>query len=61
MKEQRTYYQIFADSVYGSDIVEKDTLNEARKVADEWAKTSKCKIVVLKVTEQIVLEVSNNE
>lgn len=57
----KEHFEIFADSVYGSDILYADTLNEARKKAEEWAKDSDCPIVVVKVEEQIVLEVKGEK
>ena len=61
MEKKVVRYEVFADSVYGSDVVHADTLNEARKKAEEWAKDSNCPIVVMKVEEQIVLEVKGEK
>lgn len=59
---KRTYYQIFVDSVNGSDIIERDTFEEAKKEAIEWAQDTTLKpnekVVVVKVEEEIVYEVS---
>lgn len=43
-------YEVFVNSVYGSDVVEKDTLEEAIKVAKEWQKETKDEVVILKKT-----------
>lgn len=58
---KKTYYQIFVDSVNGSDIIERDTFEEAKKEAVEWAQETTLKshekVVVVKVEEEIVYEV----
>ena len=58
---KRTYYQIFVVSVNGSDIIERDTFEEAKKEAIEWAQDTTLKphekVVVVKVEEEIVYEV----
>ena len=58
--DSRTYYQVFVDSVWGSDVVECDTLKEAREAAINWRKDLKKdqnKVVILKVTEKLVEEI----
>ena len=48
----RTYFQVFVNSVYGSDVVGCDTLKEAIDKAKEWQKEVKEEVIILKVVEQ---------
>ena len=48
----RTYYQIFVNSVYGSDVLEADTLKEAISKAEDWQRTTDEEVVVLECTEK---------
>lgn len=48
----RTYYQVFANSVYGSDVLEFDQQGEAIKAAKDWQKECDKEIVILKCTEE---------
>lgn len=48
----RTYYQVFANSVYGSDVLEFDKQGEAIKAAKDWQKECDKEIVILKCTEE---------
>lgn len=50
-------YEIYVDSVYGSDVVVKDTLEEAIKCAEEWSMNTHCvdsDVIIEKVERQIV-------
>lgn len=50
-------YEIYVDSVYGSDVVVKDTLEEAIKVAEEWSMNTQCvdsDVIIEKVERTIV-------
>ena len=57
---KRTKYEVFVDSVYGSDVLTYDTYKEAFKAAEDWLKDLKKgeKIVILKVTEEIATEIT---
>lgn len=61
MEKKVISYEIFADCVYGSDVVNADTFNEARKIAEEWAKYSNCPVIVMKIEKQIVLKIEGEK
>lgn len=45
------YYEIFAINAYGSDVLEKDTLEQALECAEEWSMSSiDTDVIVNKVT-----------
>ena len=45
-------YQVFVNSVYGSDIVEFDTYEEALAEAKKWQTEVDEEVVILKITEE---------
>ena len=47
------HYEVYADSVHGSDVVVREYLNEALKCAEDWSKNSDCPIIVAKVTTEV--------
>ena len=47
-----THYEVYARSVYGSDVLEFDTYEEALKAAQEWQLKTKDKVVIAKVDEE---------
>ena len=50
-----TEYEIYVSTIYGSDVVTKDTLEEAIKVAEEWSMNVIDRDVVIeKVERQII-------
>lgn len=48
------HYEVFALSVHGSDVVDCDTLVEAKKEAKKWSKDCDCEIVIHKVEDTCV-------
>ena len=54
-------YQVFVDSIHGSDVLDFDELDDARKAAKEWKKELSKKddnrVIIIKVTEEIVDEI----
>lgn len=48
----RCHYEVYALSVYGSDVLEFDTVEEAIKEAKEWQTRTNNEVVVVKVTEE---------
>ena len=59
------HYEVCTDNVYGSDVLQFDTLKEAKKAAKKWAKeiaanNSRCftrEVIVTKVVTQIAFKV----
>lgn len=47
-------YNVYALNVYGSDVVQCDTLEQARKEAQEWKKETMEIIVIEKVTKEVI-------
>ena len=66
---KREKYEVFVDSVNGSDVCTFDTLPEAKTCARNWAKeliTAKKlakheSVVILKVVEEIVFEIKGED
>lgn len=52
-------YEVFVDSVHGSDVVKFDNFKDARKCAEDWAKTAGDPVVVTRVQREIVMEVTD--
>ena len=50
----RIHYEVFALNVYASDVVERDTLEEAIEVAKEWSKKTDCEVLIQEVTTRNV-------
>ena len=61
MKKKVISYEIFVDCVYDSDVVNADTFNEARKIAEEWAKYSNFPVIVMKIEKQTVLKIEGEK
>lgn len=59
------HYEVCTDNVYGSDVLQFDTLKEAKKAAKKWAKeiaanNGRCftrEVIVTKVVTQIASKV----
>lgn len=49
---KRVYYQVFANSVYGSDVLEFDQQGEAVQAAKKWQLETDTEIVIIKVSEE---------
>ena len=47
-------YEVYADSVWGSDVITCDTKEEAIERAKEWKKDCDKPIVILEITKEIV-------
>ena len=48
------HYEVFALSIHGSDVVERDTLEQAIEQAKEWSKKSDCEILIQEITTRNV-------
>lgn len=62
--EPREHFEVFVDSIYGSDIIDTgDTFEEALRIANAWAKDIKKtnKVVVIRVTEQVAFEMNGRK
>lgn len=61
----RVKFEVFVDSVNGSDVITFDYLADAKAYANKWAKELKLKkhesVVVLKVEETIMTEIKGEE
>ena len=54
MKKKQTTYEVFVNSVYGSDVVEYDTLEDAIKSAKSWQDCVDEEVIILKKTVEEV-------
>ena len=61
MKAREVCYEVFVDSIHGSDVVVKDTLNEALKCAETWSKEVKNPVIVTKVTTEVDCQYRNGQ
>ena len=63
MEKTITRFEIFVDSVWGSDVLHADTFEEAVHKANAWAKEIKKtdKVVVMRITEQIAFEMEGRK
>lgn len=50
-------FEVYADTVYGSDVLTFDTIEEALKEAKEWKKHSNNNILIVRVEETLVAEI----
>lgn len=55
------YYEVYAVSIHGSDILEFDTLVEAKKEARKWSKDCDCDVVIHKVENTCVKVYKNGK
>lgn len=64
-QDKHIHYEVCTDNVYGSDVLQFDTLKEAKKAAKKWAKeiasnNGRCftrEVIVTKVVTQIAFKV----
>ena len=52
-------FEVFVDSIHGSDVITFDDFVDARKCAEKWAETAGAPVIVTQVQRVIVLEVDN--
>ena len=50
----KIHYEVFALNVYGSDVIECDTLTQAIEKAREWSKATDCEILIQEITTRNV-------
>ena len=61
LKKETTRFEIYAESIHGSDVLCADTFDEAVFKANAWAKESDCPIVVVRITEQIAFRMKGRK
>ena len=47
-------FEVYTDSIHGSDVLTFDTFDEARVAAEKWSKECDCPILIEKIERSII-------